>query len=120
MTMVAIRLFAGLTVGAMLGVIAAAFTTASFTGDGAILLDLAWGRVTLVDLYLAFGMMWLWVAFRERSVLRAIAWLLLTVVTGSLAIGVYLLWASIRADDPIDLVLGPARLRELDRRPPTG
>ena len=119
MTMLAIRLFAGLTVGAMVAVIAAAFGAASFTGDGAILLDLAWGRVTLVDLYLAFGMMWLWVAFRERSAVRAAAWLLATLTTGSLAIGVYLLWASIRAEDPVELVLGRDRLLELERSRPT-
>jgi hypothetical protein len=119
MTMFAIRLFAGFTVGAMLAVIAAAFATASFTGDGGVLLDLAWGRVTLVDLYLAFGMLWLWVAFRERSTVRAAAWLLATVITGSLAIGVYLLWAAIRADDPLELVLGRDRLRDLERTRPT-
>ena len=118
MTMLAIRLFAGFTVGAMLAVIAAAFTTSSLTGDGAILLDLAWGRVTLIDLYLAFGIMWLWIAFRERSVWRAVAWLVATVTTGSLAIGVYLLWASIRAASPTELALGPDRLREIERDGP--
>lgn len=113
MTMSLIRLFAGFTVGAMLAVITAAFATSSFTGDGAILVDLAWGRVTLVDLYLAFGMMWLWIAFRERSVGRATAWLVATLTTGSLAIGVYLLWASLRAGSPTELALGPDRFREL-------
>lgn len=119
MPMFAIRLFAGFTVGAMLAVIAAAFATASFAGDGAVLLDLAWGRVTLVDLYLAFGVLWLWIAFRERSVPRAAAWLLATVTTGSLAIGLYLLWASIRAADPVELILGRDRLRDLERTEPT-
>lgn len=114
-----IRLFAGFTVGAMLAVILAAFATSSFTDDGATLTALAWGRVTLVDLYLAFGVMWLWIAFRERSVWRAAAWLVATVTTGSLAIGVYLLWASLRAGSPTELALGPDRLRELERGGPS-
>ncbi len=112
-TMLVVRAVAAFTVGAMSAVILAALTTSSLAEDGASLLALAWGRVSLVDLYLAFVLMWLWIVFRERSAWRSALWLVVTLVTGSLAIGVYLLAASMRARTPLELVLGPARWAEL-------
>ena len=105
----AIRLFAAAMVGGMIAAIFGAASTASFTDDGAALLALAWGRVTLVDLYLAFGMAWAWIAYRERSPWRAGAWLVATLLTGSLALGIYLLGAALRAATPTELLLGPHR-----------
>jgi hypothetical protein len=107
--MVAIRTTAGAGVLAMLVVIGRAFALASFGEDGAALLDLAWGQVTLVDLYLALLLGWSWIAWRERSVPRAAVWLVATVTLGSLALFGYLLGASLRAGSPMELALGPRR-----------
>jgi hypothetical protein len=65
--------------------------------------------VTLIDIYLAFGLGWLWIAWREASPVRAGMWLAATLVTGSLALFAYLLGASMRADTVTRLVLGPHR-----------
>ena len=105
-----IRLFAVVMIVGMLAAIGIAASTASLPEDGAVLLDLAWGRVTLIDLYLAFGMAWAWIAYRERSWWRAGAWLVATVLTGSVALGVYLLVAAWRATTPAELLLGPHRI----------
>lgn len=107
--LVAIRLLAAFGTGAMATVIVGGFTLASFTGDGARLAELVWGRVTLVDIYLAFVFGWLWIAWRERSVSRSLLWLAATLVTGSLALFGYLLGASLRAGDLEALVTGPRR-----------
>jgi hypothetical protein len=107
--MLAIRVAAALGTLAMALGIVVAFSAASFTEDGAALLALAWGRVTLLDTYLALLLGWSWIAWRERAPARAAAWLVATVVTGSLALFAYVLGASLRASDPSELVIGPRR-----------
>ena len=109
MALTAIRMTAVAGVLAMVVAIARAFTVASFPEDGATLLALAWGQVTLVDLYLALLLGWGWIAWRERSVPRALGWLVATVTLGSLALFVYLLRASVRAQGPTEVVVGPHR-----------
>jgi hypothetical protein len=93
----------------MVAAILGGFLEGEFLSEGGELLDLVWGRVTLVDIYAAFLVGWLWIALRERSVVRAVAWLPAVVVTGSLALAVYLLGAAVRAEGPEELLLGPRR-----------
>jgi hypothetical protein len=107
--MLVIRAFAAFGTGAMAAAILAGFTVASFPEEGGALLGLAWGRVTLIDIYLAFGLGWVWIAWRETSPVRAGLWLVATLVTGSLALFAYLLGASMRSDTVSRLVLGPHR-----------
>jgi hypothetical protein len=108
----AIRLLAAAGTLAMAVAIVLGFATASFTEDGAAIVGLVWGRVTLVDIYLAFLFGWLWIAWRERSTGRAAAWLVATLITGSFALFAYLLLASLRSATVPALVVGPHR-REL-------
>jgi hypothetical protein len=109
----AVRLVAAAGFVAMATAIVGAFVTASFTEEGGVLVGLTWGRVTLLDIYLAFLLGWLWIAYRERSAARAGVWLVATVVTGSLALFAYLFVAASRARSTTELVLGPRRLAEL-------
>jgi hypothetical protein len=106
---IVIRVVAALGCAMMTATIVAGFATASFTADGAVLLDLVWGRVTLVDIYLAFLFGWLWIAWRERSPVRAALWAAVTVVLGSVALFAYLLGASVRATTTHEVVVGPHR-----------
>jgi hypothetical protein len=111
---VVIRLVAAVACAMMTSAIVAGFSVASFTEDGGVLLELAWGRVTLIDIYLAFLFGWLWIAWRERSPQRAALWGVATVVTGSVALFAYLLGASLRATTTTELVLGPHRRHPAD------
>lgn len=108
-SLLAIRLVAAIGVAAMTSLIVAGFSLASFTEEGGAILALTWGRVTLIDIYLAFLFGWLWIAWRERSAMRAAVWALATVITGSLALFGYLLGAALRAGTTTELVLGPRR-----------
>ena len=101
------RLGAAVVVGGMLAAIIGAFLVGDLATEGREILGLAWGRVSLIDLYLTFGLGWGWIAWRERSPARAALWLVATVVLGALALGAYVLGASVRAQDGRDLVLGP-------------
>jgi len=51
-----------------------------------------WYRVLLVDAYCGFLWFWLWVAWRESSVLRGAVWFVLIMGLGNLATATYLLW----------------------------
>jgi hypothetical protein len=113
--LVLIRLLAAAATAAMTVAIVGAFSVASFPDEGATILELTWGRVTLLDIYLAFLLGWSWIAYRERSPIRSLLWLAATVVTGSLALFAYLLGASCRATTTTELVLGPHRLAALGR-----
>lgn len=108
---VVVRVVAALGCAMMTATIVAGFASASFTEEGAVLLDLVWGRVTLIDIYLAFLFGWLWIAWRERSPLRAALWGAATVVLGSVALFAYLLGASLRATTTTEVVVGPHRHR---------
>ncbi len=108
-SLVAIRGVSALGVAVMTSLIVGGFSAASFTEEGGALLALTWGRVTLIDIYLAFLFGWLWIAWRERSPARAALWAAATVVTGSLALFAYLLGASMRANSTTAVVLGPHR-----------
>lgn len=108
--LVVVRALAAFATAAMAAAILGAFSIASFTDEGGTLLTLAWGRVTLIDIYLAFVFGWLWVAWRERSTRRSLLWLIAILVTGSLALFGYLLGASVRASTVDELVLGPRRV----------
>jgi len=51
-----------------------------------------WYRVLLVDAYCGFLWFWLWVVWREQSLLRGALWFVLIMGLGNLATAGYLLW----------------------------
>lgn len=54
-----------------------------FGDEGSILFALAWGKVTLGDLYAGFSLFCGWVLFREESKARAAVWVLLVLCLGN-------------------------------------
>ena len=82
---------------------------ASLGEEGAAIGAFVWGRVTFVDLGLALVFGWLWIAWRERSAVRALVWLVLTTVTGSGALLVYVSIAAWRSDHLREVLVGPRR-----------
>lgn len=81
---------------AMAAALVYGFTAGEFGAEGRALLDLAWGRVTLVDLYTGLFLIGAWIWWRERSAARALPWLAGLIVLGSLAAAVYVLVAARR------------------------
>jgi hypothetical protein len=75
-------------------------------GAASALLANAWGRVTIIDLYLALGAIGSWIAWRERSVARTSVWIVALVLTGSIAVGVYVALAAGRSRTMTDLLVG--------------
>lgn len=74
----------------MLAALIYGFLSADFFGDGAIITGLAWGRVTLVDVYLGFLILVAWIWFHESAAVPRILWSLAILITGNLAAFLYL------------------------------
>lgn len=58
------------------------FVNGNFFDDGSIIVNNPWGIVSLVDLYVGFGLFALWIGFREKYILSAILWIALLMVLG--------------------------------------
>lgn len=90
----------------MLTTIVYGFMTGDFAEEGSQILGLAWGQVTLIDLYVGVIIFGTWVAVRETSWLVRIAWWVGLVALGNLAAAAYLLVASFTSEDADDLMFG--------------
>jgi hypothetical protein len=67
---------------AMTGVLIYGFAVGDFAGEGAELLSMPWGIVSLVDLYVGFVLFSGWIVYREASRPRAAVWVVLMMILG--------------------------------------
>lgn len=58
---------------------------------GGELLRNPWGVATLADAYFGFLTFYVWVAYKERTVLARVAWFILIMALGNIAMSVYVL-----------------------------
>jgi hypothetical protein len=58
------------------------FTAGDFLAEGSRLLDMPWGIVSLVDLYVGFTLFSGWIIYREKALLPALIWVILMMVLG--------------------------------------
>jgi len=70
-----------------------------------------WAIATLVDAYSGFLLFYLYVAWRERSLVARAAWFVLIMGLGNMATAAYLLIqiARLGAGEPTAAILGPRR-----------
>jgi hypothetical protein len=59
------------------------FIYGDFFGEGSILMSLAWGKVSLIDVYIGFSLVGGWIIFRENNLPRALAWVLAIFILGN-------------------------------------
>jgi hypothetical protein len=104
--MSAVRAFSVIAVLVMVGIIAFGFISGDFAGEGSQIWGLAWGKVTLVDLYVGLAIFGVWVGVRERRVLTTTIWWIALVFLGNLAAAVYLARAAFTSADARELLLG--------------
>ena len=104
--MTAVRVLAVIVVVGMTAAIIFGFTSGDLGEEGSEILGLAWGKVTLIDLYLGFAMFGAWIALRESKWSRVLAWWIALVFLGNLTAGVYLAYAAFTSRDVRQLMLG--------------
>lgn len=74
---------------AMTGILIYGFTVGDFAADGRELLQLPWGIVSLVDLYVGFTLFSAWIVYRERALLPSLIWVALMMVLGFFTASLY-------------------------------
>lgn len=104
-TLRVVRVVAPIAAALMAGAVIVGLASAP-QGAVAELLGNIWGRVTILDLYMALLAVWVWIVWRERSPGAAVVWGLLLVVTGSVALWIYITWRASTARDIHELLLG--------------
>lgn len=67
---------------AMTSVLIYGFTVGDFAAEGSRLLDMSWGIVSLVDLYVGFTLFSAWIIYREKALLPSLIWVVLMMVLG--------------------------------------
>jgi len=83
------KLIALLGVLAMTAVLIYGFTVGDFNAEGARLLSMPWGIVSMVDLYVGFILFSAWIVYREKSWWRSLIWVVLMMVLGFLTGSLY-------------------------------
>lgn len=83
------KLIALLGLFAMTAILIYAFTVGDFSADGAKLLALPWGIVSLVDLYVGFSLFSCWIVYREKALLPSVIWVILMMTLGFWAGALY-------------------------------
>ena len=104
--MTVVRVLAAVAAMVMVIAIGSGLAAGGLFDEGRAIWALTWGKVTLVDLYLALALFGGWIALRERSPVRVVAWWLALAVTGSLAAALYLFVVSLRSSNRTELLLG--------------
>jgi len=74
---------------AMTAVLVYGFTLGNFAAEGAKLLAMPWGIVSLVDLYVGFTLFSGWIVFREKAWAPSLIWVILMMVLGFWAGALY-------------------------------
>ena len=88
----------------MIVAIGMAMIKGEFLEEGRMLLASAWGRLTLIDLYVGILFFSVYVLWRERSAGTAALWIASFLVLGNLATAAYLVKAAYGADSVDDLM----------------
>lgn len=72
--------------------------TGHLTTEGSLILGLAWGRMSLIDLYVGAALVGGWIAHREQSRIRILAWWAGLIIFGHLASAIYVVVAASSPD----------------------
>lgn len=83
------------------------FINGSFSEDGGELLRNPWGMVSLTDLFVGFSLFYLWIFFREKSLIVKLIWIPTMVALGFLAAALYIFIQLYRSNgDWLEFFLG--------------
>jgi len=67
----------------MLSTLAYGFINGDFFKEGGILIAMAWGKVSLIDVYIGFFLFSAWVIYREEKWMTTILWIVSIMILGN-------------------------------------
>lgn len=65
------------------------FIFGEFFKEGNTLMSIAWGKVSLIDVYIGFFLFSSWVLFREQNKYIAVIWVVIFMILGNFATCLY-------------------------------
>lgn len=71
-----------------------AFLIGDFGEEGSMLLSMAWGQMSMIDLYTGFILFSIWISFREKSRWKVVVWVFFMLTLGFLTGALYTFWAA--------------------------
>lgn len=110
--MTPIRLVSVIGTFALGGAILFALVTADFGEEGSVLLDMAWGWVSVLDVYTGAALVAMWIWWRD-GVAAGVLWLVLLFVLGHLATALYVGWRAFTSESVPALLVGHDRLSKI-------
>ena len=72
-------------------------TVGDFVVEGKKLLDLSWGVISLIDIYIMFSLFSGWIIYREKSLIVALLWVVMIMILGSFTACVYTFIALVKS-----------------------
>lgn len=100
------RVLSAAAVVVMVAAIAYGIASGELTAEGRAIWGLAWGKVSLIDLYVGLALFGAWIGLRERRPARVAGWWLALAVTGNLGAALYLVVASFTSSTVEEMLLG--------------
>jgi hypothetical protein len=100
-----LRVVAPVVAIAFAAVVVAGLVEGNVTEEGRILLDLTWGRITLLDTYLAFALVCVWMWVRQTRPV-ALALTVGVIVLGAVVIWGFVAWVAWTSRDRRQMLTG--------------
>lgn len=75
------------------------FITGDFLKEGGILFSMAWGKVSLIDVYIGFFLFSAWVLYREEKWIIALLWIISIMILGNFVTCLYAAIALYKSED---------------------
>lgn len=104
--MTGIRIFTVALTVIMLAAITVSIASGSIAQEGKLLLDTAWGRMSLIDIYVGAALIAGWVYLREANPWVLVIWVPVFIVLGHGGTALYASIAAFRSDDVKSFLLG--------------
>ena len=104
--MTLIRVFTVALTVVMFVAIGVSMATGSISEEGSVILDTAWGRMSLIDIYVGVALIAGWVALREENWWTVLLWLPVFVILGHGGTALYAAIAAFRTDTIREFLLG--------------
>jgi hypothetical protein len=87
------------------------FWFGDFFQEGNILLGIAWGIVSLIDVYVGFLIMVFWVIYRENTLMAKILWSIGFLILGNVLVLLYIIKNVFESNGDMKIFFGGNKLK---------
>jgi hypothetical protein len=92
-----VKWISALGIFAMTAILINAFLNGNFSREGSLLLSMAWGQVSMVDLYAGFILFSMWIGFREKFGWSSLLWIFFMLTLGFFTGSLYVFLTAVKS-----------------------